>query len=157
MHARLDQEDWRPDIWILNAILALWMIASGRDSTSSGLLQRTFHICVLEGNPITGRTLSVIRTCCWKRPDGCKQEQFKASRHRGRFGWKVLIVRTEDALVRWVSGRYITLSGRLAGNRIFLLVNCAESSGSTLNSGIPVYNHHYKEVILSNRKCPITN
>jgi hypothetical protein len=27
-----------------------------------------------------------------KRPDGCKLEQFEASRHRGRSGWKVLVV-----------------------------------------------------------------
>jgi hypothetical protein len=32
-----------------------------------------------------------------KRPDGCKLEQFEASGHRGRFGHKVLVVRTDDA------------------------------------------------------------
>jgi hypothetical protein len=46
-------------------------------------------------------------------PDGCKLEQFEASRHRGRSGRKVLVVRTEDALDRWASGRYITSFGRL--------------------------------------------
>jgi hypothetical protein len=35
-----------------------------------------------------------------KRPDGCKLEQFEASRHRGRSGQKVLILRTDDALDR---------------------------------------------------------
>jgi len=35
-----------------------------------------------------------------KRPDGCKLEQFEASRHRGRSRWKVLLVQTEDALDR---------------------------------------------------------
>jgi hypothetical protein len=46
-------------------------------------------------------------------------EQFEASRHRGRSRWKVLVVRTDDALDSWASGRYVTSSGRLAGNRIF--------------------------------------
>jgi len=92
-----------------------------------------------------------------KRPDGCKLEQFEASRHSGRSGRKVLVVRTDDALDSWASGRYDTSSGRLVGNRIFWLVNCAKSSGSTLNSRIPVKKHHYKEVILSNRMWPITN
>jgi hypothetical protein len=64
MLARPDHEDWRPDIWILNAILALWMSDSERESTSSEQLQRSSHIYVLERNPIAGQTLSVIRTCC---------------------------------------------------------------------------------------------
>jgi hypothetical protein len=32
-----------------------------------------------------------------KRLDGCKLESFEASRHRGRSGWNVLVVRTDDA------------------------------------------------------------
>jgi hypothetical protein len=31
-------------------------------------------------------------------PDGCNLEQFEASRHRGRFGRKVLVIWTDDAL-----------------------------------------------------------
>jgi len=31
--------DWCPDVWILNAILALWISASRQESTSSGRLQ----------------------------------------------------------------------------------------------------------------------
>jgi hypothetical protein len=54
-----------PDVWILNAILALWISASERESTSSGRLQRYFHICVLERNHVASRTLSVVQTCCW--------------------------------------------------------------------------------------------
>jgi len=54
-----------------------------------------------------------------KHPDGCKLEQFEVSRHRGRSERKVLIVRTDDALDSWASGRYVTSSERLAGNRIF--------------------------------------
>jgi hypothetical protein len=85
-----------------------------------------------------------------KRPDRCKLEQFETSRHKGRFGREVLVVWNDDALDRWVFGRYDTSSRRLAGNRIFCLANCAESSGST-------FEHLYKEVILSNRMWPITN
>jgi hypothetical protein len=33
-----------------------------------------------------------------KRPDGCKLEQFEASRHRGRSEQKVHIFQTDDAL-----------------------------------------------------------
>jgi hypothetical protein len=39
-----------------------------------------------------------------RRLDGCKLEQFKNSRHMGRFGPEVLVVRTDDALNRWASG-----------------------------------------------------
>jgi hypothetical protein len=41
------------------------MSASGRESTSSGRLQRSSHICVSKRNLIAGRTLSVVRTCYW--------------------------------------------------------------------------------------------
>jgi len=34
-----------------------------------------------------------------KRPDRCKLEQFDASRHRGRFGRKVLIVWMDNARI----------------------------------------------------------
>jgi hypothetical protein len=44
----------RPDFWILNAILALWMSTSRR-------FQRTSHICVLEGNLIASITLSGVQ------------------------------------------------------------------------------------------------
>jgi hypothetical protein len=67
---------------------------------------------------------------------------------------KIHIVRTDSALNSWASRWYGTSSGRLTGNRIFWLVNWAESSVSTLNSGSPVKKHHYKEVILSNRMWP---
>jgi hypothetical protein len=33
-----------------------------------------------------------------RHPDRCKLEQFEASRHRGRSGQKVLVLRTDDAL-----------------------------------------------------------
>jgi hypothetical protein len=49
-----------------------------------------------------------------KRPDGFKLEQFETSRHRGRSGWKVLVVRTDDAVDRRESERYDTSSRRLA-------------------------------------------
>jgi hypothetical protein len=60
-----DHEEWRPDGWTLYARLALWRRASGRERTSSGRLQLSFHICVLERNPIVGWTLNDVRTCCW--------------------------------------------------------------------------------------------
>jgi len=47
-----------------NHRLALWMSAFERESTSSGQLQLSSYICVLERNPIAGRTLSVVQTCC---------------------------------------------------------------------------------------------
>jgi hypothetical protein len=47
-----------------------------------------------------------------KRPDKCKLEQFDASRHRGRFGRKVLIVRTDDA---WTVERLDSISHRPDG------------------------------------------
>jgi hypothetical protein len=46
-------------------------------------------------------SLSNIERCpalFLRRPNGCNLEQFEASRHRGRSGWKVLVVRTDDAL-----------------------------------------------------------
>jgi len=78
MLARSDNDDWRLDVWIWIVILALWMSTSGRESTSSGRLQRSSHICVLERNPEAWSNTE-------SRPDGCKLEQFEASRHRGRF------------------------------------------------------------------------
>jgi len=120
MLARPDHEDWLPDVWILNAILALWMSASGRESTSSGWLQQSSHICVLERNLEVWSNTECCPDVLLKRPDGCKLKQFEASRHRGRSERKVLVIRTNDALDSWVSGRYITSSGRLVGNRIFL-------------------------------------
>jgi hypothetical protein len=47
-----------------------------------------------------------------KRLDGCKLEQFEASRHRGRSGRKVLVVRTDDA---WTAKRPDDLSRRPGG------------------------------------------
>jgi hypothetical protein len=98
--------------------------AFGRESTSSRRLQQSSHICVLERNPEAWSN-----TEC--RPDGCKLEQFEASRRKGRSGLKFLVVRTNDVVDSWTSKRYDTSSGRLPGNRIFCLANCAESSGST--------------------------
>jgi hypothetical protein len=40
------------------------MSVSERESTSSGWLQLSSHICVLERNPIADRTLSGVWTCC---------------------------------------------------------------------------------------------
>jgi len=75
MLAHPDHADWRPDVWILNTILALWMSTSERESRSFGLLQRSSHNCVLEGNLEACQTLSRSEVLL-KRPEGCKLEQF---------------------------------------------------------------------------------
>jgi hypothetical protein len=48
-----------------------------------------------------------------KRPHGCKQEQFEASRHKGRSGRKVLIVRMDDVVDCRSFGQFDTSSGRM--------------------------------------------
>jgi hypothetical protein len=60
-----DQADWSTDgcIWI--AILALWMSASGRESTSSGRLHQSSLIWSLERKSEADRSLEVVRTGCW--------------------------------------------------------------------------------------------
>jgi len=63
-----------------------------------------------------------------KRPDRCKLEQFEASRHTGRSGLKVLVIRKNDAwTVEHPDGnprRPILLQGI----QFYWLVDCAESS-----------------------------
>jgi hypothetical protein len=110
-----------PDDWTSFARLALSRIVSGREHTSSRWLQLSSHICVWDRNPITCRTLNGVRTVLPRHPDRCtwtldssqplnsgrtichyvrtdNLEQFKASRHRGTSGQKVLVFRTDDAL-----------------------------------------------------------
>jgi hypothetical protein len=72
-----DHVDWRSNVWILNAILALWMSASGQESTSSGRLQKSSHICVLERNPEAWSNTECRPDVLLKRPDGCKLKQFE--------------------------------------------------------------------------------
>jgi hypothetical protein len=86
---------------------------SGWESTSSGRLQQSSHICVLKEilklwSNTEGRLDGLL-----KRPDGCKMEQFEASRHRGRPGWKVLVVRMDDAVDCRSSKWFDTSSGRM--------------------------------------------
>jgi hypothetical protein len=92
-----------------------------------------------------------------KRPDRCKLEQFEALRHRGRSG-----------LESSSSGRYDTSSRRLVlwtadrpdgwhGTKFFDLQIVQNLLETPLNSGIPVKEHHYKELILSKRMRPISN
>jgi hypothetical protein len=67
---------------------------------------------------------------CW---DGCKVEQFEASRHKGWSGRKVLVIRTDDALDSWASGRYIIVANprpnpsTLKGRRRWKMINTAWS------------------------------
>jgi hypothetical protein len=65
---------------------------------SSGRLHRSSHICVLERNLEAWSNTESRPDVLLKRPNGCKLEQFKTSRHRGRFGMEVLIVQSSDTL-----------------------------------------------------------
>jgi hypothetical protein len=152
-------------IWI--AILALWMIASGWESTSSGRLQQSFHIYVWKEILKLDWTLRVVRTGCliiWTDASRSSSkllytEEGPDGNPRRLEGWcfSLMCVQTVCHIVRTVDALDSWASGRLAGNRIFWFVNCAESSGTLLNSGILDKKHLYKEVILSNRMWPITN
>jgi hypothetical protein len=50
----------------------------------SGRLQQSSHICVLERNLEARSNTEGRPDGLLNRPDGCKLEQFEASRHRGR-------------------------------------------------------------------------
>jgi hypothetical protein len=157
MLARPDHVDWRPDVWILNGILALWMSASGRESTSSKWLQQSSHNCVLERNPKACRTLRFVRTCCWNVRTDISWSSSKLLGTKEGLDGKFS---SSGRMMVWTVGRPDGMTRRpdgWQGTEFFWLVNCTESFGSTLNSGIPVEKHLYKEVILSNRMWPITN
>jgi len=136
----------RPDVWIWIAILALWMSASGRESTSSGRLQQSSHICVWKEILKLDRTVRVVWTyASWSSSKLLDtKEGSDGNPHRPDGWWFSLmcvrtvchVVQTVDALDIWASGWYDTSSGRLARNRIFWLANCTESSRTLLNSGI---------------------
>jgi hypothetical protein len=81
MLAHPDQEDWLLDFWILNAILTLWMSESGRECTLSGRLQQSSNICVFKKKSYSWLNTECRPDVLLKRPDGCKLEQFKVSRH----------------------------------------------------------------------------
>jgi len=112
--------------------------SSERESTSSRRLQRTSHNYVLERNHIACRTLRVVRTCCWNVRTNVSWSSSKLLHIRegldGKFsssGWMML----------WTVGRLDGISRRPDGWQgigFFWLIDCTESSGSTLNSGIPV-------------------
>jgi hypothetical protein len=53
---------------------------------SSGRLQRSSHICVLERNSEALSSTECLPDGLLNRPEGCKLEQFEASRHKGRSG-----------------------------------------------------------------------
>jgi hypothetical protein len=79
MLSRPDHADWRPKVWIWIAILALWMSVSGR-------LQQSSHICVLERNPEAWSNTESRPNGLLNCMDGCRLEQFEASRHKERSG-----------------------------------------------------------------------
>lgn len=97
----------------LNAWLSLWMSVSGRESTSSGRLQLSPHICVLERNPIADWTLSGVQTCCWNVRKGASWNSSKLlDTGEGPDGQKVLIVQTDDT---WIVERPNCISRRSDG------------------------------------------
>jgi hypothetical protein len=95
--------------------------------TSSGRLQLSSHICVLERNPVTDRTLSGVWTCCWNvRMDASWTVQsfstqgkvrMESSHHRDRW-----------CFYSWASRWNITSSGRMQGIQFLWLGICAEFS-----------------------------
>jgi hypothetical protein len=162
MHARPDHADCRPDILIWIAILALWMIASRRESTSSGRLQQSSHICIWKEILKLDRTLRVVRTgswivwtyASWSSSKLLDIEEGPDGNPRRPDGWCFILmcVRTVCHVVQTV-WHVVQTAGR---EQIFLTCKL-ESSGTLLNSGIPDKKHFYKDVILSSRMWPITN
>jgi hypothetical protein len=99
----------------------LMMSASGREFTSSELLQRSSHICILERNLIANWTLSGVRTYCWNVLTDASWSSSKFLDIKegpgGKFsssGWMML----------WTVGRPDGISCRLDG--------CKESNFSDL-------------------------
>jgi hypothetical protein len=147
MHARPNHADWHLDVWILNAILALWMSASRRESTSSERLQQSSHDCVLERKKLVEHWESIGHAAeKSRRMQAGAVRNFltqgkvwtKSSHHPDRWCFEQMgfqkvwhVVRTAGALNRWASGRYDMSFGWLVRNRIFWVANCAESSGNT--------------------------
>jgi hypothetical protein len=80
-----------------SARIALSRIASERNSHVVWMVAAVFtYLCFGKKSfyfSNTERRPNVLL----KRPDGCNLEQFKVSGHRRESGWKVLIVRTNDA------------------------------------------------------------
>jgi hypothetical protein len=122
--------DWRPDgdIWI--AILALFMRASGRETTSSG---RCINLPIFWTwkESEADQSLMDVRTGCWDvRMDASWNRSFsiqwrvQTERYvvrtddAGLSGVRTVwhVVRTNGAVDRWASGRDNTSSGRLTRN-----------------------------------------
>jgi len=124
-HARPDHDDWCPDSCSNLPISVFWK-----------------EILKLD------RTLRVVRTGCWIVRMDTSWSNSKLldtedgldgnPRHLDGWCFSLMCVRmvwhivwTTSALDNWASGRYDTSSGQLAGNQIFWLANCAESSRNT--------------------------
>jgi hypothetical protein len=78
-----------------------------------------------------------------KRPDGCKLEQFEASRHRGRSGRKVLVILTDEA---WIVERPDGISRCLGGCTGML------KSSRTLNSNWTICHYVWMYATLNSLK-----
>jgi hypothetical protein len=92
-----------------------------------------------------------------KRSDGCKLEQFEASRHRGMSRWEST---SSGCMMLWTDGRPQGMTRCLdgwQGTKFSALQTVQNLMEALLNSGIRVKKHLYEEVILSNRMWPITN
>jgi hypothetical protein len=117
----------------------------------------TFPYLCLERNPEAWSNTESCLEELLNRLDGCKLEQFEASRHRGRFGRKST---SSERLMHWTAGHLDDMTRRLdgwQGTKFSDLQTVQNLLETLLNSRIPVKKHHYNEVILSNRMRPITN
>jgi hypothetical protein len=156
MSACSTNADWRPnsDIWI--AILALFMIASGRETTSSWRLKSIFPYTEL------GKNLKLIdhRWTSGRAAErsGRMQARTEAFRQSVGSGRKTYVVRTDDAGLSgvrswwtcrpdgwnsWQMGvqtRWHVARTADRESEIFYLLRYAESSEIFMSSGIPVYN-----------------
>jgi len=139
--------DWHPDgdIWI--AILALFMSASGRETTSSGQCINLPIFWTWKESE-ADRSLMDIRTGCW-------DVQTDASWNRSfSIQWRVqterYVVQTDDAGLSGVRSGWIRRPDRWNSGQmdvpmadkefeIFYLFRSAESSENALTSGIHVY------------------
>jgi len=126
------------------------MSVSGREFTSFGRLQQSSHICVLERNPEAWSNTECRPDGLLKRPDGCKLEQFEASRTEEGPDENFSSSRQ---MMLWTAGR---LDG-CQGIEFSILQTVQNLLEALLNIDIHVKKHHYKEVILSNRMQSTTN
>jgi len=154
---RPDHEVWRTDGWTSSARLALSRIASRQKHTSSRWVQLSSHICVLERNLSTCRTLKGIQMCCWEVQTNASWNSSKVldteEGPEGKFSSSrqmmlgQLSVKAEYHVVWTIQRiRFLWLEICAKSSRSISLKKKTSENGWTLNK-----KHHYMEVILSNR------